>query len=536
MKRNLSLVLVLALCLAVLAGCGGSSSSGSSSTSGSTAAGTEPAAAKTLSIALSGQPEHLDVAMSSMDIASEVVFISVYEKLVAFNADSQVIPELAESWDVSDDHTVYTYHLRRGVKFHNGEEMKAADVVASMNRWIDAAANAGDLVGEARFTAVDDYTVQIEMEKGTLYLNEMIAGLGQQAAIMPASVIEAVGQGELVQDYIGTGPYRYEEWRADQYIKLTAFDGYQPYGVEGDYSGWGGYKTAWYDEVYFYFPGDPGAVVAGVQTGEYDMCDQIGGDQYDLFADNSDFTIFSAEAEMPMLIFNKSQGVGSKAMIRQAVQTVINCDDLLYAAYGNRDLYTLYPSYMFADSATWYTDAGGERYNQAYPDGAKAIFDAAGWTDSNTFRILVNNSSSGYVAEAEVIQEELRAIGVNCEVLAYDSATYSDVRNNHPESWDAFITGFGPKVLPNMNLFLSSSWAGWCTDERVQNDLAAIASGSDLAEAQATWAELQRYMYEEYVPVVKFGTTQLGGVSRSDITGAFIKERLVWIDAHPVNG
>ena len=539
MKKLLSMTLILALCLGLLAGCGGSSGAASTDSDApaqSAASGETKAEAKTLSIALSGQPEHLDVAMSSMDIASEVVFISVFEKLVAFNEQSQVIPELAESWDVSDDNTVYTYHLRQGVKFHNGEEMKAADVVASMNRWIDAAANAANLVGEARFTAVDDYTVEIRMETGTLYLNEMIAGLGQQAAIMPASVINAVGEGELVQDYIGTGPYCYDEWRADQYIKLKAFDGYQPYGAEGDYSGWGGHKTAWYDEVYFYFPGDPGAVVAGVQTGEYDMCDQIGGDQYDLFADSSEFTIFSAEAEMPMLIFNKSQGAGSDPVVRQAVQAVINCDDLLYAAYGSRDLYTLYPSYMFADSATWYTDAGGEKYNQADPEAAKALFAKAGWSDGDVFRILVNNSSSGYVAEAQVIQEELRAIGINCEVLSYDSASYSDVRNNHPESWDAFITGFGPKVLPGMNLFLSASWAGWCTDERVQNDLSAISSGTELAAAQETWRELQRYMYEEYVPVVKFGTTQLGGVCSPDITGAFIKERLVWIDAHPANG
>lgn len=532
MKKFLSMTLILALCLGLLAGCGGSSGA-PSTVSDAPAQSAASGETKTLSIALSGQPEHLDVAMSSMDIASEVVFISVFEKLVAFNEQSQVIPELAESWDVSDDNTVYTYHLRRGVKFHNGEEMKAADVVASMNRWIDAAANASSLVGEARFTAVDDYTVQIAMENGTLYLNEMIAGLGQQAAVMPASVINAVGAGELVQEYIGTGPYAFDEWKADQYIRLKANADYQPYGTPGDYSGWGGYKTAWYDEVYFYFPGDGATVISGVLTGEYDLCDQISGDQYPTFTDNDDFTIFSAEAEMPMLIFNKSQGVGSKALVRQAVQTVINCDDLLYAAYGSRDLYTLYPSYMFADSATWYTDAGGEHYNQADPDGAKALFDAAGWTDSDTFRILVNSSSSGYVAEAEVIQEELRAIGVNCEVLTYDSASYSDVRNNHPESWDAFITGFGPKVLPNMNLFLSSSWAGWCTDERVQNDLAAIAAGNNLSEAQTTWAELQRYMFEEYVPVVKFGTTQLGGVCRSDITGPFIKERLVWIDAHP---
>ena len=122
-----------------------------------------------LNIALDGQPEHLDVTMSSMDMASEVVFGPVFEKLVAFNGDSQVIPELAESWEVSEDNTVYTYHLRQGVLFHNGEEMKAADVVASMNRWIDAADNANSLVGGAHFTAVDDYTVEITMEHGTLY-------------------------------------------------------------------------------------------------------------------------------------------------------------------------------------------------------------------------------------------------------------------------------------------------------------------------------------------------------------------------------
>ena len=538
MKKLFSLTLVLALCLGLLAGCGGSSAPASTGGSESAAPAdggqSEP---RVLNIALSGQPEHLDVAMSSMDIASEVVFISVFEKLVAFTADSQVIPELAESWDVSDDNTVYTYHLRQGVKFHNGEEMKAADVVASMNRWIEAATNAKNLVGDARFTALDDYTVEIRMETGTLYLNEMIAGLGQQAAIMPASVIDAVGAGELVKDYIGTGPYAFDEWKADQYIRLVAFGDYQPYGKPGDYSGWGGCKTAWYDEVYFYFPGDNATVVSGIQTGEYDLCDQISGDDYDTFDGDSAFTIFSAEAEEPMLIFNKAQGVGADPTVRQAVQAVVNCGDLLQAAYGREDLYNLYSSYMFKDSATWYTEAGSDKYNQGSADAAKALFAQAGWTDDQVFRILVNNSSPGYVAEAQVIQEELRAIGVKCEVLSYDSASYSDTRNNHPESWDAFITGFGPKVLPNMNLYLSTGWPAegtGCVDERIQGDLAAIATGTDIAAAQKTWEDLQRYMYEEYVPVVKFGSTFMSGVCRSDITGAFIKERLVWIDVKPV--
>ena len=84
MKKVLTVVLALALCLTVFTA--------------------SPASAKAaggvLNIALDGQPEHLDVTMSSMDMASEVVFGSVFEKLVAFNGDSEVIPELAESWEI----------------------------------------------------------------------------------------------------------------------------------------------------------------------------------------------------------------------------------------------------------------------------------------------------------------------------------------------------------------------------------------------------------------------------------------------------
>jgi peptide/nickel transport system substrate-binding protein len=519
MKKTVSILLLLALCL-TLVGCGG----------GSSASTEEPSV---LTVALAGQPEHLDVGMSTMDIASEVVYGSVYEKLVAFTGDNTVIPELAESWEITEGNTVYTYHLRKGVKFHDGQEMKADDVVASMNRWIDAAANAQTLTGDARFAKVDDYTVAIRMEKGTLYLNEMIAGLGQQAVIMPASVIGSVGAGELIKEYIGTGPYAFDEWKADQYIRLKANGDYQPYGTEGDYSGWGGYKRAWYDQVYFYFPGDNATVVSGVQTGEYDMADQLNGDDYAAFTGKSEFTIFSDEAEMPMLIFNKSQGVASDAAVRRAVQAVVNCEDVLFASYGNPDLYKIYSSYMFEASSTWYTEAGSEYYNQKDPEKAKELFAQAGWTDGDVFRILVRTDSANSYAQAQVIQGELDDIGVSCELVACDASTYSDTRNNHPEAWDAFITSFGPKVLPNMNLFLSASWAGWCDDERIQSDLSSIASDSDLASAQKTWEDLQRYMYEDFVPVVKFGSTQLSGVCKSTIQGALIKERLVWIDARP---
>ena len=528
MKKLITLILAAALCLSVLTGCG-------KTESGKTESGesTQTEAPRTLKIALSGQPETLDVTMTSVDIASEVVYGSVFEKLVAFDGQNTIIPELAESWTVSDENRVYTYTLRHGVRFHNGEEMKAADVAASMNRWIDAADNARTLTGGAHFSVVDDYTVEIRMEAGTLYLNEMIAGLGQQAAIMPASVLAGVGEGELLHDYVGTGPYRFDEWRADQYIRLKANEDYSPYGTQGDYSGWGGYKTAWYDEVYFYFPGDNATVVSGVLTGEFDLADSVDSDNRAKFDGNEDYSILSSEQDLQMLIFNKSQGVASNAKVRQAVQAVINCDDVLYASFGDPSLYSLDSSYMFQNVPTWYTEAGSEYYNQNDPERAAALFEEAGWKEGDVFRILIRSNSSVAYAQAQVIQEELRGIQIDCEILSYDSATYSEVRNNHPEDWDAFLTSFSNKPLPNMNLFLSASWAGWCADERIQGDLGAIAAETDLDAARQIWSELQQYMYEEFVPVVKFGTTQACGVSVSSVEGALIKERLVWVNAHP---
>ena len=518
MKKIIAMILVCALCLCAAPA----------------AFASEDAAV--LNIALDGMPNNLDCVMNSEDIISEVVYGSVFEKLVALNGDNAVIPELAESWEMSEDAKTYTYTLRQGVLFHNGEEMTANDVAASMNRWIDNADNANNLVGGAHFEVVDDYTVSITMENGTLYLNEMIAGLGQQAAVMPASVLEATGEGELVSEYIGTGPYMFSEWRADQFIKLVANPDYAPYGEEGDYSGWGGYKTAWYDEVYFYFPGDNATITNGLQTGEFDIANKLAADDYDKFADDPDYTIFSDESEMPMLIFNKAAGVSSNEVVRQAVQAVVNCDDVLYASTGNEDFYNLYSSYMFESSANWYTEAGSEYYNQNDPDRAIELFEEAGWDfDNDVFRILGRTDSADFYTQAQVVQEELRGIGVNCELLTYDSSTFSDMRNNQPEAWDAFITSFGPKVLPNMNLFLSDSWplSEGMGLERVLTDLSAIASETDLETAKQLWNELQEYMYAEGVPVVKFGTTQLSGVCTSDVAGALIKERLVWVDAHP---
>ena len=216
-------------------------------------------------IALDNEPTNLDVTVNTATVAVQVVFGTVFEGLVAM--DDQYVPkaELAESWEISDDGTEYTWHLRRGVLFHNGQGMTADDVVASLNRWLALAGNAQSMIGDTTFVAADPYTVTLKMALPCAYVNELLAGLGQHAVIMPKSVIDSVDESGLVTEYIGTGPYKFVDWQQHQSIHITRYDDYQPYGTEGDFSGWVGYKQALTKDIYFDIVTENATLVAGMQ-------------------------------------------------------------------------------------------------------------------------------------------------------------------------------------------------------------------------------------------------------------------------------
>ena len=153
MKRNmLARVAALSMCAAriLAAGCGSDSKSEDKKTStGKTAAASTEK--EELHVAISANPPSLDPQSINSNIVGGIG-IHVYESLFAMNENYEPMPVLAESYEVSDDGMVYTtIKLRQGVKFHNGEEMTADDVVASMNRWLEVSAKANTLIGGSTF-------------------------------------------------------------------------------------------------------------------------------------------------------------------------------------------------------------------------------------------------------------------------------------------------------------------------------------------------------------------------------------------------
>lgn len=533
MKKLITLLLCLCLVIGV-AGCGTKPAATTEPASPPAAADAPAARQPELVVAISSEPSNMDITAETTDNSSVVMLGSVWEQLVTVNDDGGIICELAESYDITDDYKQYTYNLRKGVKFHDGQEMLADDVVASMNRWLDFAATADGMVGGARFEKVDDYTVTIKMVDGTAYLNELIGSFGQHAIITTEECIaEAAAAADgFIQSYVGTGPYTWVEWVSASHIELKAWDDYQPYGTDGDYSGLGGYKHAFFDTVKVRFVPDETTLNAGIQTGEYKATTGLSMTYYDSYVNDPKFTVRTDESELQAMIFNKKEGWGANPKFRQAVQALINCDDVLYSYFGNEAYYKLYSSYMFTTSS-WYTEAGTEYYNQGDKEKAKALLAEAGFTTNDTFIILCASDSADFYSFAQVIQQAFKEIGFNCELMAYEWGTFAQIRNNEPDKYNAFITSFSPKLLPPLNLFLSASWAGWCTDERIQNDLAAISSATDPEVGMKTWVDLQGYMYEEYVPVVKFGASTNMTVWSSDLTGFGYTERLNWVNARP---
>ena len=207
------------------AGAGTTAGSGAESSSGTAAGGAVVSVADssatykdTLNVAVAQQAPSLDLHKNSSLIARQMMDGTCWEKLVTLNANGEAVPELCETYEVSEDAASITFHLRKGVKFHDGSEMTADDVVASMNRWIDGFSTASSMVGDARFEKVDENTVKITADHPILLFPGMIAGSAQPASITTAAACSKEDSNGFMTDYIGTGPYKFVEWAQDQYV------------------------------------------------------------------------------------------------------------------------------------------------------------------------------------------------------------------------------------------------------------------------------------------------------------------------------
>ena len=179
-----------------------------------------------------------------------IVLSHVIEPLVAFGNNLELVPVLAERWEVSPDVKTYTFFLRKGRLFHNGREMKAEDAKVSLKRMLDPKTKCPrrrQLSNIKEIEILDDYTFRCHMEKPDASLPSVLAYLTPVLGVIPKEYRNI--EGGAIKHPVGNGPYKFVEWKPDRYILLERFDQYKP--QPGPRPGLGGERIAYADKVKF---------------------------------------------------------------------------------------------------------------------------------------------------------------------------------------------------------------------------------------------------------------------------------------------
>jgi len=453
-----------------------------------------------LRVALNAQPPTIDPLISTATVSRDVA-LQIFEPLVTINENLQPEPMLADSYEVSDDGKTITFELRENVKFHNGDEMTSEDVVASMERWQEFSSRAQAAFSEATFTADGDYRVLLEMPEPNYTALPVLSSSTQFPAIMPKEVIESA-DADGVNEFIGTGPFKFEEWKQDQYIRLTKYDDYSPHSNPSD--GPAGKREALVDEVYLMIATDSSTRIAGMISGEYDIATSIPFNNYDQIAEAEGIDAYMEPSGFNIIVFNKQKGPFTDVKLRQAVAATLDMDAIMQASFDDEKFYEMNPGLMLKHQADWYTTAGEEFYNEQDHEKAKQLLEEAGY-DGEPIKFITSREYEDFYNASLVVKEQLEEIGMSVDVEVFDWATVVDSQGD-ADAYDAFITGFGINTDPTQLLFLDSknNWAGFTDSPEIDHLLDEIRASTSDEEAKAKYEELQLEVWN-YLPVLKFG-------------------------------
>lgn len=394
--------------------------------------------------------------------------------------------------------------------------MTSADVVASLNRWLECFGTARKMVGDARFTVVDDYTVSLTLDHSAIMLLDMLAGAAQAAVIYPVESIEAVNAdtGYVPADYIiGTGPYMFKEWAVDQYVLLERFDDYAAYGdPDQPIDGLWGYKHAYTKTLKYWIVKDAATRFNGLMSGEYDFIVKATDAYLGTLRSMPDITCYSMQTGMINLVWNKHS---TDKYLRLAFQALANADDLNTANYGS--LYDNDPCFMEKSQPGWYTTKGEEFFCQNDPEKAKELLAQSSFDTSKPLRILTA-TGGGAEAMLEVLRQEAAKIGVTLEITATDRTTMTSMRNDET-LYDAYFTTFSSVAVPSLRNFLSADYAGWSDDEHLQELMLQMTTAATKEAAFAAWEEIQYYCYSDYCPILMMGHFHQAAACTNRLTG-----------------
>ncbi|NMB20185.1 MAG: glutathione ABC transporter substrate-binding protein [Firmicutes bacterium] len=445
------------------------------------------AAKDTIIIAQGADAKTLD-PYNTTDAPAGRVMSVIFDTLLTRDDDGNVAPGLAESWEIVDD-TTYIFHLRKGVKFHNGEEFKASDVAFSFAQIAKSphAVSVRATIDFENSRVIDDYTFEMKMTEpfGPIlnHLGHQVMSIVNEKAYTEAG--EAVGQNP-----VGTGPYKFVSWATGDRIDLVANEEY-----------WGT-KPSIKNLVYRNIPESASRTIE-VETGGIDISIDIQPSELKRLEANKNVKVFRREAStISFLGFNASKAPFDNPKVRQAINMAINRDAIYNVVFQRVGTMATAPM----SRVVWaYNDAlVPYEYNI---EKAKALLAEAGFPNGLELTISCDQNQER-LDTAEMAQAMLSQIGIKVNIETLERGAYIDkVIGGELEMFGlGWASDTGDPDYALFALFHSSMHGaggnmGFYTNEKVDELLEIGRSSTDAEVRRNAYLEAQALIWED-VPYI----------------------------------
>lgn len=385
----------------------------------------ESNAAPNLTIALAGEPEGLDPQNSSDNISNMITY-QIADNLVTFNQDMQIVPQLAESWTVSDDEKSWTFKLKQGVSFQDGAPFNADAVKTSFERVINENNKLtrysllGPFIDHISVNGDTEVTFHLKNPLGP-FLNNLAAP--GSAILSPKSIKE--NPAGVDKNPVGTGPFKLKEWSPGNYLLLEANPDY-----------WGGKPNV--GTLTFKPVPDNSARVLMLETGEADVILPVPTSDIDRLAKNDQLAISSRQTNRVLYIgLNNVKAPLNNVKVRQALNYGIDKETLVNKLLQGR---VKVATSAIGEKVFGYSNVGAYPYDLKK---AKQLLQEAGVTEGTTLRFVYSSNVPQDRQAAEFVQNSLQQLGFKVELRQLELGTYTDTIKD-PNSFEMYLRGAAP--------------------------------------------------------------------------------------------
>lgn len=406
-RRCIALFLACACSIAALTGCG-STAGGNNNNSQVQSSADSSESEKKVIMARGIDSSTLDPAMASKN--QDVWMMNfVLEGLVRSSEDGKSVePGVADSWEISDDSLTYTFHLRDGIKFSNGEAVTPEDCVYSINRSknMEGSPWAGMLSVIKDIKADGDDKVVITVSQPSPSLLSLLAMF--PCSIMPKAYCEEAGDEGIANAPVGTGPFVLESWEKNNKMIFKKNEYYWQEGLPK------------IDEFDMNVVSDDNTRMMQLKSGQIDMADAPLS-QLNELKNTSGITVDEfPSTSVDYIILNCQNEKLKDVRVRQALELATDKEAIIKAV-----------SYGFGTPADSFISPSAPHYNTNLPkvtrdvEKAKALMKEAGYENGMDLTVQIGSGSTGSLQQATLLKQQWAEIGVNLNIEQIDSATAS---------------------------------------------------------------------------------------------------------------